>query len=73
VTALHCVVLQANRFIGWTDTELTEEGELEARVAGQVLLAGGYELDVVYTSLLKRSIKTAWVSSALKCISKVQV
>lgn len=27
---------KANRFIGWTDTELTEEGEIEARVAGQV-------------------------------------
>lgn len=31
---------KANRFIGWTDTELTEEGEIEARVAGQVR---GYE------------------------------
>lgn len=28
---------KANRFIGWTDTELTEEGEIEARVAGQVI------------------------------------
>lgn len=27
---------KANRFIGWTDAELTEEGEIEARVAGQV-------------------------------------
>lgn len=27
---------KANRFIGWTDTELTEEGEIEARIAGQV-------------------------------------
>lgn len=29
---------KANRFIGWTDTELTEEGEIEARVAGQVIM-----------------------------------
>lgn len=29
---------KANRFIGWTDAELTEEGEIEARVAGQVNL-----------------------------------
>ncbi|KAG5184823.1 histidine phosphatase superfamily [Tribonema minus] len=52
---------KANRFIGWTDPNLTKTGELEARVAGQVLLAAGYEFDIIYTSLLKRSIKTAWV------------
>ncbi|CAM9873397.1 unnamed protein product [Discosporangium mesarthrocarpum] len=52
---------KANRFIGWTDTELTEEGELEARIAGQVLRAEGYEFDIFYTSMLKRAIKTAWV------------
>lgn len=37
------------------------EGELEARVAGQLLLAQGFEFDIVYTSMLKRAIKTAWV------------
>lgn len=52
---------KANRFIGWTDTELTEEGEIEARVAGQLLLSQGFEFDIVYTSMLKRAIKTAWV------------
>jgi 2,3-bisphosphoglycerate-dependent phosphoglycerate mutase len=52
---------KANRFIGWTDPNLTKTGELEARVAGQILLSAGYEFDVVFTSLLKRSIKTAWV------------
>jgi Histidine phosphatase superfamily (branch 1) len=65
VTALcnRCCNCQANRFIGWTDPNLTKMGELEARVAGQVLLAEGETFDVIYTSLLKRSIKTAWVSS----------
>ncbi|CAM9299955.1 unnamed protein product [Ectocarpus sp. 13 AM-2016] len=52
---------KANRFIGWTDAELTEEGEIEARVAGQLLLSQEFEFDVVYTSMLKRAIKTAWV------------
>eukprot|EP00903_Cladosiphon_okamuranus_P015514 g14324.t1 len=52
---------KANRFIGWTDTELTEEGEIEARVAGQLLLSQGFEFDAVYTSMLKRAIKTAWL------------
>ncbi|CAM9836547.1 unnamed protein product, partial [Phaeothamnion confervicola] len=37
---------KANRFIGWVDTELTQAGELEARVAGQVLLSEGYEFDL---------------------------
>ncbi|CAN0330564.1 unnamed protein product [Pylaiella littoralis] len=52
---------KANRFIGWTDAELTEEGEVEARVAGKVLLSQGFRFDIVYTSMLKRAIKTAWV------------
>jgi 2,3-bisphosphoglycerate-dependent phosphoglycerate mutase len=52
---------QQVRFIGWSNSELTEQGELEARVAGQVLLSQGYSLDTVFTSFLKRSIKTAWV------------
>ncbi|CAN0120950.1 unnamed protein product, partial [Chrysoparadoxa australica] len=51
----------SNRFIGWTDTELTEQGELEARVAGQLLKTEGYQVDVIHTSMLKRAIKTAWV------------
>mmetsp|Transcript_2430 Transcript_2430/g.3548 ORF Transcript_2430/g.3548 Transcript_2430/m.3548 type:complete len:356 (-) Transcript_2430:66-1133(-) len=52
---------KANRFIGWTDSNLTKTGEIEARVAGKLLLAEGHKFDVVFTSLLKRSIKTAWV------------
>jgi hypothetical protein len=47
-----------NRFIGWTDTPLTEEGVLEARAAGQVLLRSGIQFDEVHTSLLRRAIRT---------------
>jgi 2,3-bisphosphoglycerate-dependent phosphoglycerate mutase len=47
-----------NRFTGWTDVGLTEQGEAEAREAGRLLKDGGYEFDVAYTSVLRRAIKT---------------
>mmetsp|Transcript_4865 Transcript_4865/g.7086 ORF Transcript_4865/g.7086 Transcript_4865/m.7086 type:complete len:367 (-) Transcript_4865:82-1182(-) len=47
-----------NRFIGWTDTPLTDDGVLEARVAGQILAESGLLFDEVHTSLLRRSIRT---------------
>lgn len=47
-----------NRFIGWTDTPLTDDGVLEARVAGQMLQKSGIMFDEVHTSLLRRSIRT---------------
>jgi len=43
-----------NRFIGWTDTPLTDDGVLEARVAGQMLSRSGMKFDEVHTSLLRR-------------------
>jgi len=48
-----------NRFIGWTDTPLTEDGVLEARVAGQMLAKSGMLFDEVHTSLLRRCIRTS--------------
>jgi bisphosphoglycerate-dependent phosphoglycerate mutase len=47
-----------NRFIGWTDTPLTDDGVLEARVAGQMLSRSGMLFDEVHTSLLRRCIRT---------------
>lgn len=47
-----------NRFIGWTDTPLTDQGVLEARVAGQMLRHSNLQFDEVHTSLLRRSIRT---------------
>lgn len=47
-----------NRFTGWTDVDLSDLGREEARSAGQVLRQEGYEFDVVYTSVLKRAIRT---------------
>jgi broad specificity phosphatase PhoE len=47
-----------NRFIGWTDTPLTEDGVLEARVAGRMLQSSGILFDEAHTSLLRRCIRT---------------
>ena len=44
-----------NRFTGWTDVGLTEQGEKEAIEAGRVLKELGYTFDVAYTSVLKRA------------------
>jgi 2,3-bisphosphoglycerate-dependent phosphoglycerate mutase len=49
-----------NRFTGWTDVELTPTGVAQARQAGQLLRAEGYEFDLAYTSVLKRATHTLW-------------
>lgn len=51
-----------NRFTGWTDVGLSEKGMEEARAAGQVLREKGFVFDVAFTSVLKRAIKTLWVT-----------
>ena len=50
-----------NRFTGWTDVDLTEQGIAEARESARLLTADGYRFDVAYTSLLKRAIRTLWI------------
>jgi len=50
-----------NRFTGWTDVGLTEQGVSEAHEAGRLLREEGYVFDVAYTSVLKRAIKTLWI------------
>jgi len=51
-----------NRFTGWTDVPLSEQGVAEALEAGRVLNREGYVFDVAYTSVLKRAIKTLWIA-----------
>jgi 2,3-bisphosphoglycerate-dependent phosphoglycerate mutase len=50
-----------NRFTGWTDVDLSEEGRQQAKEAGEVLKREGYVFDVAYTSVLKRAIRTLWM------------
>lgn len=49
-----------NRFTGWTDVDLTTTGIEQAKNAGRLLKAEGYEFDVAYTSVLKRATRTLW-------------
>jgi 2,3-bisphosphoglycerate-dependent phosphoglycerate mutase len=49
-----------NRFTGWTDVDLTPNGLAEARRAGQLLAAEGFDFDLCYTSVLRRAIRTLW-------------
>ena len=48
-----------NRFTGWTDVDLTKNGENEAKKAGELLLRENLNIKTVYVSLLKRAIKTS--------------
>ena len=50
-----------NRFTGWTDVDLTEQGRQEAKAAGQVLKKDGYSLDLAYCSVMKRALRTLWI------------
>jgi 2,3-bisphosphoglycerate-dependent phosphoglycerate mutase len=49
-----------NRFTGWTDVPLTDTGIEQAKAAGRLLKAEGWDFDVCYTSVLKRATHTLW-------------
>ena len=51
-----------NRFTGWTDVDLTREGVVEARNAGRLLRENGFIFDFAHTSVLKRAIRTLWIT-----------
>lgn len=52
-----------NKFTGWTDVDLSENGLREARMAGKILKENGFMFDIAYTSVLKRAIRTLWIIS----------
>lgn len=49
-----------NRFTGWTDVDLTSTGIEQAKTSGRLLKAEGYDFDLAYSSVLKRSTRTLW-------------
>ena len=51
-----------NRFTGWTDVDLTEQGREEARQAGRLLRSLDFGFDVAHVSVLKRAIRTLWLA-----------
>lgn len=48
-------------FTGWADPDLSEQGVRETEHAARLLIAGGYDIDVVFCSRLKRAIRSAWI------------
>src|SRR4029078_6453796 len=53
---------QENRFTGWTDVDLADQGRQEDAERGRLLKEGGYVFDMAYTSVLKRAIRTLWIA-----------
>jgi 2,3-bisphosphoglycerate-dependent phosphoglycerate mutase len=50
-----------NRFTGWTDVDLSEQGRAEALAASKALRGAGLTFDIAFTSVLKRAIRTLWI------------
>ena len=50
-----------NLFTGWTDVDLTEQGCEEARAAGVTVRELDFDIDIAFTSVLKRAIRTLWL------------
>jgi 2,3-bisphosphoglycerate-dependent phosphoglycerate mutase len=50
-----------NKFTGWTDVDLSEQGIKEAHEAAEVLIKQDYRFNVAFTSVLKRAIRTLWI------------
>ena len=50
-----------NRFTGWVDVDLTEQGQNEALEAGKELKEAELNFDIAYTSVLKRATKTLFI------------
>jgi 2,3-bisphosphoglycerate-dependent phosphoglycerate mutase len=51
-----------NLFTGWVDVDLSPQGLLEAQEAGRLLRAEGIAFDQAFTSVLKRAIRTLWIT-----------
>ena len=62
-----------NRFTGWTDVPLTEQGIVEAKKAGRLLKENRFAFDVVFTSVLKRSLDTTTIVLEEMGLKKIPV
>ena len=51
-----------NRFTGWKDIELSENGILEAKESGRLIKEKKIPINIVYSSGLKRAIDTAIIA-----------
>ena len=50
-----------NLFTGWHDVDLSDQGRREAAQAGRELLKEQLTIDIAFTSVLKRAIRTLWL------------
>ena len=50
-----------NLFTGWTDVDLTDTGRDEAVAAGRAIGELDFTIDIAWTSVLKRAIRTLWI------------
>lgn len=58
-----------NRFTGWSDIDLTQEGIAQIRSAAAALQAAGWWFDLAYSSVLRRCIRSQWIlSDATACM-----
>lgn len=62
-----------NRFTGWVDVDLTDEGEAQARRAGELIAASGVRPAVMFTSVLKRATRTGALALAAAGLSDTPV
>jgi 2,3-bisphosphoglycerate-dependent phosphoglycerate mutase len=51
-----------NLFTGWADIDLSDNGKIEAAKAGELLKSQGFSFDVAFASVLKRAIRTLWIT-----------
>ena len=51
-----------NLFTGWHDVDLSDQGRQEAAQAGRELLKENLSIDIAFTSVLKRAIRTLWIA-----------
>ncbi len=50
-----------NLFTGWHDVDLSDQGRMEAARSGREIVAEGIKIDIAFTSMLKRAIRTLWL------------
>lgn len=62
-----------NRFTGWVDVDVSAKGEQEAKEAGQLLKEKNFKFDYLFTSVLKRAIRTAQIASESAGFSEIPV
>ena len=62
-----------NKFTGWVDVDLSNNGIKEAQLAGELLRTGGYTFDIAFTSLLKRAQRTLSISLSQMNLNNIKI